>query len=229
VNVALALLLLASGLTDDPAFQEGLRLYRDVEFEQALFRFQEAATAPGRPDEDKVVLFQWLGMTYAALERVEASDRAFRDALRLDPRAALPPDAAPKLRERYEELRAEVKAELIKEEQPAPPPQPPDSQPEPEPAGAPAEGGIGMTPLLFASAGVAGAAAVLAGAAGGLVIALATQTVAVAEDPEEFQDERIAALERANTQLGIGYGLFAAGGAMIVVAGGLGGAAVFVE
>lgn len=225
MKLVLALLLLSSSLDDDPAFQEGLSLYREVEFEQALFRFQEAATAPGRPDAERVVLFQWLGMTYAALEREEAADRAFRDALHIDLDAPLPPEAAPKLRDRYAELRGEVREESPTVEQPRPPAAPAETSPPPEPP----EEAASFSPLLFASAGVAGAVAVLAGAAGGLAVVLATQTAAVAEDPDAFQDERLAALDRANTQLGVGYGLFAAGGAMVVLAGGLGGAALLVE
>ena len=224
ISATLLALVIAGGLADDEAFQDGLRLYREVEFEQALFRFQEAATVPDRPDADRVVVFSWLGMTYSTLEHDEASDRAFRDALRIDIAAALPADAAPKLHERFDEIRAQVRAEAAAVTVEPPVVEPPPAEPPPPPPRAPT-----ATPWFFAGAGLAGAAAVVAGTAGGLAVALAFPSVAIAEDESEFQDDRIAALDQANTQFGIGYGLFAAGATMVVVAGGLVGAAFLVE
>jgi tetratricopeptide (TPR) repeat protein len=217
------LLVLGAALEGDQAFEEGLRLYRDVEFEQALFSFQEAATQPDRPDDDRVVLFTWLGLTYAALERDDAAERAFRDALRLDIEAALPEDAPPKLRESFDVLRATMRAELAPVETT---PQPPADVEEPA---APPDGELKMAPFLLGGAGVAAGAALLAGGAAGLVLSLALDSVAVAEDDGEFQVDRIDALDRANGQLGTSYALFAVAGALVVGAGGLGAAAFLVE
>jgi tetratricopeptide (TPR) repeat protein len=119
--VAVALLIHASPLDANLAFQEGMRLSEQFEYEKAIFRFREAAR-----DEslgvDRATVLVWLGLTYAKVGEQQAADDAFVDAVRIDPLVALPPSTPPKILEALEGARRRVRDERAKAATAAPPP-----------------------------------------------------------------------------------------------------------
>ena len=46
-------LLFASAVEENAEFKQGTQAYQNLEFEQALFRFQRLAVAPGLDDKDR--------------------------------------------------------------------------------------------------------------------------------------------------------------------------------
>lgn len=96
LGLTLALILVAPAqLEVDPDYQKGRELYRELEFEQAVFRFQALAIKPSLTREEQAQAFLWLGLCYAGVPNNELAAQAFRDALRLHPEARLPIENPP--------------------------------------------------------------------------------------------------------------------------------------
>jgi hypothetical protein len=205
--VLVAALVIARALADDAAFVEGRRLYEASEYEQAMFRFQEAALVTERPPAERAQVFMWLGLAYAGLGDAESARRAFRDAIRVDGAVAVPIEISPKVEAEIAAVREEVRAAKASESKRVtlPPPTPP----------AVANEGGWVLPVVV---GVAGAACV----AGGVVSAgLAASSHARANDLETFQDEVPDAIAARDTQAVVAVGLAGVGVAL------LGGSAFF--
>lgn len=86
-----------AALAGDPAFDEGVRLYKSFEYEQAIFRFEELALRPALSTSDKAEAFLWLGLSYAGTGDFDAARRALTDAVHADPGLALPPNTSPRV------------------------------------------------------------------------------------------------------------------------------------
>jgi hypothetical protein len=119
--LTLTLLLQATPLDDNLAFQEGKRLSEQFEYEKAIFRFREAARDESLGVERATALV-WLGLTYAKIGEQGAADEAFLQAVRLDPLVALPPSTPPKILEALEGARRRLRDSSVLEK-PATPPQ----------------------------------------------------------------------------------------------------------
>lgn len=92
---ALSLSLVLAAQAASPAFDEGRRLYFDLEYELAVFRFRDAVRDTELPAKDRALAFAWLGLAYSQVAEMESAKEAFVEAARLDPEVALPKDASP--------------------------------------------------------------------------------------------------------------------------------------
>jgi hypothetical protein len=199
MHAAVALLLVVSvGLEQDARFSEAQQLYRDVEFERATIKFQEAALDARHPPEDRALILVWVGMCRAQLGELPSARTALEQAVALHAAVAAPSAAPPIVRELLEDVRAAAT--------PKPEPEP---EPEPEPSAAPgaevsstatppAEDGAGANaPLItlgWVSAGAGGLALVGASVVGSLGVA----NVIIAFDEETTQRDAASAGELAN-------------------------------
>jgi tetratricopeptide (TPR) repeat protein len=238
--VAVALLIHASPLDANLAFQEGMRLSEQFEYEKAIFRFREAAR-----DEslgvDRATVLVWLGLTYAKVGEQQAADDAFVDAVRIDPLVALPPSTPPKILEALEGARRRVRDERAKAATAAPPPTttptpPPTTTPTtPPPATttattapaatmqesvpAPAATTTTTTATSFPSVAVGGAGLLGLGAVvvgGGAVLGALALGASDDASAAEFQDDRQGLNESASAQALAANVCFGIGGAAAV-------------
>lgn len=221
--LALVVLIASAPLTEDPDYKTAIELYENVEFEQALFRFQSAAVRPDLNDAERAELFLWIGLCYGNIGDLESAERQFRDGLQLFPAAPLPqPNTSPIIIDLFKKVKAEVQSA---EAATAPTTTEPPAG-EASPAEAPGtvdEGAAGGLPWILISGGaVAGGGAVLlvaAVAGAGASYVVFAQGLAMAEDDTVYGSD-IKNLElAANVLLG---GAVAVGvlGTLVVIGGG---------
>ena len=121
----LALVVAASSsVTDDPLFVDASRLFLDLEFEQAAFRFEQLGMRTDLENSERAVVMMWLGTSQAKAGDLENAARSFELALALDDTAVAPVEVSPKVVSLIETLRAKVRATKTKSpasEQPPPP------------------------------------------------------------------------------------------------------------
>jgi tetratricopeptide (TPR) repeat protein len=103
-----ATLALVGTLDTNEAFQEGVTLYQELEFEQAIFRFESAALSADLTDQERAMVFGWMAMSYAGVGKVDGAKRSLKNALAKDPDVTLPQFAPPKVKEWLAEVRAEM-------------------------------------------------------------------------------------------------------------------------
>lgn len=211
----LALLLVAAALTPDPTFEEGVRLYRESSYEQAIFRFEEIAVRPGLAPSDKATALMWLGLSYAGTGDLDAAKRSFRFALLADVTAAIPTETSPVIVEMVEAIRSELASAAARE--------PDATKRAPEPP-APAPSTPSSPNIAVIGGGVAAGVGALAVISGGVLALIAADQLAQANDPDAFQDEAIVARDNAGATataavvvIPIGAVLGIAGGAVVVL------------
>ena len=117
----LLLFTLQVPLGEDSAYQEGMRLYEDFEYERAVFRFKEALRVKDRTAADRAVVGLRLGMTYAELRDDQGALEAFENALTEDPLLVLPSDASPKIKAMLDEARQSLRTKKKTNRQLRPP------------------------------------------------------------------------------------------------------------
>ena len=205
----LAALLLAAALADEPSYQEGVRLYEQVDLDGAIARFGEALVAPGTSDVDKATLHAWIALSHAQLGRKDEAMTSFRTAVRLDRNVKVPARAPPDVEAQLEAARAELPPEV----------KPADHAIAPvDPAGpvavAPSEG----PPLVAVVTGGTGIALLLAG---GATFAVGLDTAFRQAFEAEFNDDARDLVNLAYLEYAIAGGLAGAG------AVGVGAAVVF--
>jgi hypothetical protein len=203
----LAALLLAAALADEPAYQEGVRLYEQVDLEGAIARFTAALATPSASDVDKATLHAWIALSHAQLGRKDEAMASFRTAVKLDRHVNLPARAPPDVEAQLEAARAELPAEVA-----------PETIAPVDPAGpgaAPIEDG---PPLVAVITGGAGVALLLAG---GATFAIGLDTAFRQAFEAEFNDEARDLVNLAYLEYAVAGGLAGAG------AVGLGAAFVF--
>ena len=108
VWILAATLALAGTLDTNEAFQEGVGLYQELEFEQAIFRFESAALSSDLTDQERAMVFGWMAMSYAGIGKVDGAKRSLKNALAKDPEVTLPQFAPPKVKEWLAEVKAEM-------------------------------------------------------------------------------------------------------------------------
>jgi hypothetical protein len=233
-TLALLVLIASAPLTEDPDYQTAIRLYENVEFEQALFRFQSAAVKPDLSEPERAELFLWIGLCYANIGDLASAERQFRDGLQRFPTAPLPqPNTSPIIIDLFDKVKAEVQATApppddVTEDAAATPDAPPDDGTRDGHSAADGaasdeavtEGGLPW--ILIGGSGVAAAGVallVVAGATAGASYLVFTQGLALGEDPASFGSD-IKTLElAANILLGAAVAM-AVGGLVVLVAGG---------
>ncbi|OGQ26333.1 MAG: hypothetical protein A2138_25470 [Deltaproteobacteria bacterium RBG_16_71_12] len=200
--LALAFIALG-GLAGDEAFDEGVLLYKGLEYEQAAARFAEITSRPDLAPPEKAEALVWLGLCLAGTGDLDAARRTLKNAVLTDQAVRLPTATAisPRVQALFDDVLAETHAAP-----PRPPPPPPPSPPPPPTAPVPV-----LPTALIAGGAVA--------AAGGVVLALlAVGHLQQAEDPDAFQVDAKAALDAANVE-GVSAGVLLTGGAGAVAAG----------
>lgn len=229
--LGLTLLVAAQPATPADNFEEGRRLYFDLEYELAVFRFRDAARSEDWGTPERARAYAWLGLAYAQIAEISSARESFIEAAKLDANVTLPDDASPppKAQQLLEEAKIKV-AEL-----PVPPPPDTDTgsaESTTTPATTGTTGGSGEASvahlgLLYGGAGMAGAALIAlgVGATFGVLAMLSEQEGVDAE----FQDDAAAALERGQGQALIANIVLITGGAMAVVGLGALGASFAVE
>jgi hypothetical protein len=214
----LALLVHASPLDANLAFQEGVRLSEQFEYEKAVFRFREAARDESLGVERATVLV-WLGLTCAKVGEQQAADDAFVEAVRIDPLVALPPSTPPKILEALESARRRVRDERTKA-----PTTTTTTTTTPPPTTTPAESASATpparpaTPALPVTA-IGGAALLGVGAValgGGAMLGWLALGDADAAQAASFQDDRQRLNESAAGQALVANVCFGIGGAAAV-------------
>lgn len=202
-----------AALAGDPAFDEGVRLYKSFEYEQAIFRFEELALRPALSTSDKAEAFLWLGLSYAGTGDFDAARRALTDAVHADPGLALPPNTSPRVVTLWNEVKT---AAATKTTNPTTNPtnptttEPTTTEPtttDPTTAGPPV-GAIALT-----------AGGLLALGVGTAFAAFALGDYGEATAPGAFQDEAAAARDAMSLEL-IGAGLLVPVGVALVGVGG---------
>ena len=196
-----ALLVLTVPLDEDAAFLEGRRLYEASEYEQAIFRLQEAALVAERAPADRALVLLWLGLSYAGFGDTTAARRAFGDAIRLDADITAPIEVSPKVAAEIEEVRAEVTAERARVRVTPPPPAAPTAPPD---AGTPWG--------LLAGVGALGTLCIVGGA---VATGFAVVNDGVVRDLETFQDDAAHAQDERDAQVAAAVVLFGAGAVLI--------------
>jgi tetratricopeptide (TPR) repeat protein len=131
----LLLQLTAAAQEKSPAqalVESALRYYESLEYERAIEELQRAQLRARDEDETLAVLLHQ-GIILAELGRAEEAAAAFETALRLRPDARLPVVVAPKITQRFEEVRMGVKEALRADTKGTPPsPREPQSPPRSE-------------------------------------------------------------------------------------------------
>jgi hypothetical protein len=107
---------MATPLADDEAFVAGRELYQQLEFEEALIRFQEVSLGEDRTDEERALAFVWAGLAYAQLGRFDHAAESFERGIRSDPDVALPDGVSPKIAKVFEGAAARAKKALAAEQ-----------------------------------------------------------------------------------------------------------------
>lgn len=195
----LALALIAS-LQGDASFDAGCKLYDQLEYEQAVFRFQEVTLRPGLSPEDRATALAWLGLSYAGAGNPDAATRAFSDAARASAAVTLPVEVSPSLQQLFDDAKADVAAHPL----PAPAVGPTTGV---GPA-APVSGGAAPSPVVPGVGVAVGGAALFGGVA---LAAVSAVTYGGAQDKRLFQQDAKSALDTANVELGAAYLLIPAG------------------
>lgn len=181
--LSLVLVLLTS-LDGDAAFAAGRASWDQLEYEQAVFRFQEVAIRSDLSREDKATAFVWLGISYGSVGDAMAARRAFTDALRANPAQTLPVEVSPKI----EQIFAEAKAAMPAASETT-------TTTGVVPGATPAPAADNTMAIATASTG-----AVLVVAGLGLS-AICAATFAQANDPDAFQADAKASVDAANLEL----------------------------
>ncbi|WP_044282623.1 hypothetical protein [Myxococcus stipitatus] len=108
------------------------RLIDDLAYERALEQIARVKKVSQGPEDDVAVsLYEGVVLAELSKGRQEDAEAAFKSALFLQPDAELPLNVSPKLKKRFEQVRAKVQKELARRgEYPKPPPPPEPKQAE---------------------------------------------------------------------------------------------------
>ncbi len=218
---ALSLTLALALQAPPPAFaelDEGKRLYFDLEYELAVFRFKDATRNTTVADEQRALAFAWLGLAYAQVAEMESAREAFVEAARLDAAVTLPADASPppKALQLLEDAKREVAAA---EAAPVPGPDPSAARGETSgagPASAAPAGGAFVGTLLLAGGGLAaGLGVVTLGT--GAVLGLLALSAADQGNAAVFQDDASAFKQEAEQSALAANVSYIVGGVLVAV------------
>ncbi len=199
---------LAAVVQGTPAFDDGVRFYKETEYELAMVQFQATSTRPDLTDADRALVLLWIGLSHAGLGNSDAAQRSFQQALEADPAVVLPPALPPAIVAQIEAQRVEVVA--------AKKAAPTTTLTTPTAPAASSD-----APVLGIGVSAAGGALIVVG---GVMAALSAGALATANDPTQFQSDAKSALDTANgaavaagVLLPLGVAVTAGGVALVVL------------
>lgn len=111
----------SAALQSDPLFVDAKRLFGDLEFEQAAFRFEQLGLRTELPRSDRAVVLMWLGTSQAKAGDLDSASRSYELALSFDLDATPPVAVSPKVVRLVEAIRTKVAAERKNESNPPSP------------------------------------------------------------------------------------------------------------
>jgi hypothetical protein len=120
-----------SNAKGNPYIPAALRLYEEIEYEEALQALDKAAKWPSNTPEDEVRIALLEGILRFELRQDERGVSAFRRALAIDLQAQSPVSVSPKIAEQLEQVRRKMRIEIVAPENPVVPNPPPPLPPEP--------------------------------------------------------------------------------------------------
>lgn len=199
----------ASALAGDAAFEDAMKLYKALEYEEAIPKLDAIAKRADLSPNDKATALMWLGLSHAGAGDMDNARAQLHAALKSDDTIALPDKVSPRIIAMFDELKrqvAEEKANAAKVDTP-PPEQPPPDEP---------------LDMMLVGGGVSAGVGALAIVGGSILAVLAAGSLAVANDDTQFQRDAKAALDAGNMQvagasvlLPVGAALAATGGVLI--------------
>ena len=86
---------LAHAQEANPLIKQGISQYNDLEYETSINTLSAALIRPGNSNEDKITIYNYLGLNYLILGRETEADGAFRSLLAIDENWALDPVLTP--------------------------------------------------------------------------------------------------------------------------------------
>jgi hypothetical protein len=198
----------ASALAGDPAFDEAMKLYKALEYEEAIPKLATITNRAGLPPSDKAIALMWLGLSHAGAGDMDNARVALAAALESDTNLTLPEKVSPRITAMFDQLKAEAAAKKA----PPPPTDPPPPE-EPPPSSEP----LSMTLI---GGGVAAGVGAIALVGGGVLAVLAAGELEKANDRNQFQSDAKAALDTANAEVA-GASVLLPLGAALAIAGGV--------
>lgn len=187
-------LLVAGALADSASYADAIALYRKVELEESLVRF-EGAEADARDDAERAHLRAWIGLVRGQLGDLEGARAAFVSALALDASIEIPAPAPPAVTQ----VLAEARRAALPSVAPAAP-----AAPSAAPAAPPS-----TLPMV---ATVTGGALVVAGAA---IFVIGLDSLFRQAFAAEFQSEAVALRDLGHAELATGGVVVALGAATL--------------
>ncbi|MBI1949178.1 MAG: hypothetical protein HYS27_26050 [Deltaproteobacteria bacterium] len=210
--LAISLTLLCAAAPLD----EGMALYRSLEFERAAILFQGVALDAEAPAQERAQAAMWAGLSLGQLGDVEGARKSFALAVVTDPQVAAPADAPPALAAILEEERAAAAARapavLPPTLTPPVPAEPPPDVTGPAPTAAP---GARTAPTDWPAIGTGAAAGVLVVAAAATGVYGAVQYATSADPTVPARP----AFEAYDASVVAGWAAAALGGAAAVAGG----------
>jgi len=79
----------------NPLIEEGIKQYNDLEYETSINTLSAASIRPGNTDDEKITIYQYLGLDYLLLGREEEAEGAFRNLLVIDESWTFDPVSTP--------------------------------------------------------------------------------------------------------------------------------------
>lgn len=79
----------------NPLIEEGIQQYNELEYENSINTLSAALIRPGNSNEQKIIIYQYLGLNYLILGREAEAEGAFRSLLAIDEDWSFDPAATP--------------------------------------------------------------------------------------------------------------------------------------
>lgn len=100
-----------------PHLQRGIRLLGEMEDARALEAFQKALARPGNTANDRALIYFYIGVAHSNRFNEPAAEAHFRKALAEEAAFKPPEMTAPKIKTRFEQIRAAFLAEKARQEE----------------------------------------------------------------------------------------------------------------
>jgi len=103
----------ASAQSGNPDIDRGVKLYADLEYEQAIAVLEPAVAAPGLTVQQKTTGYLHLALSHLALRHTDQARDAFRSLLEADRDFVLPPEASQTARDLFDEVKRSLPAPKV--------------------------------------------------------------------------------------------------------------------
>ncbi len=106
LSAASLFMIHAAHAQGNPLIEEGIKQYNDLEYENSINTLSAALIRPGNSKEQKIEIYEYLGLNYLILGREEEAEGAFRSLLAIDETWSFDPvSTPPKFLEFFEKVR----------------------------------------------------------------------------------------------------------------------------